>query len=733
MSFNYIEKKAISFVLSVFLFSFYASASDIQTQHQKTSDNTYYSTNFEGISTSVSLMQPAYSNNPDGTANYIMQAGADCITAPVAFEVWGSGEFCNAFGGYSIGISGSETDAVYSVYILYDGRKIPYWAAEEPGTGGPLTFSVDLETEYFILGRNDCDSTWMTGSAVITSFNSKVYIVAGENNVCSGTQVSFKAIPERKQPDNYVFQWMVNGTTAYTGGETFSYIPQNGDQITAEMREPCPDIDFTNNSVIMMVKNCPEDSTLWTGNSGSSWNNPSNWTNGLPGPGRNAYIREGAPAYPTLTQAASFESLIIDGGSFIGAEHLNIKSAMVTKSIESFKYQYLSSPMAYPFPTVGAVMPDNHQSTWVRYYREATGNWENLSVSNQFQDGTGYSVRGYQPQTACFIGRLNQSSVFLYVQNNNQSNNADYAGWNLLGNPYTSAIAWNMISLNAVESSVYVWNGSQYLTWNGSIGSLPGGLIPPLSGFFVKAAGTGYVYNRSISIPLSARVHSNQTQLKSEIPCVLQLNVSGNNYSDNTYIRLNNAAAAGFSVKHDARKLYGIEEAPQIFSWSDGEELSINEIPFSGEEIVEIGFSCGSSGEFCLTAENLGSFGNSTMILLEDKQTGTLQNLRLDNNYTFSYLKGENSHRFSVHLIGQDQVTDQQKVKIHAIGKSVAVTSGQGISGTLFIYDLSGREVMQASLNPGGDNVISTNVGSGPYVVKLISPGTTVIVKVVLQ
>lgn len=733
MSFNYIGKKAICFVLSAFLLSYSASALNSNYPHTESSGNVFCTVASEGSELTDFFRHGTFSASPVENTDCSMPAAADCISAPVAFEVWGSGEFCNSFGGYSIGITGSETDAVYSVYILYDGRIIPYWASEEPGTGGPLTFNVDLETEYFILGRNDCDSAWMTGSAVITSFNSKAYIVAGENNVCSGTEVTFKAIPERKQPDNYVFQWMVNLTTVFTGGDTFSYIPQNGDQITAEMREPCPDIDYTNNSVIMMVKNCPEDSTQWTGNSGSSWNNPSNWTNGLPGPGRNAYILEGAPVYPTLTQPVTFESLIIDGGSFIGAEHLNIKSAMVAKNIESFKYQYLSSPMAYPFPTVGAVLPDNHQSTWVRYYREATGNWDNLSVSNQFDIGTAYSVRGYQPQTARFIGRLNQSSVFLYVQNNNQSNNADYAGWNLLGNPYTSAIAWNMISLNAVESSVYVWNGSQYLTWNGSIGSLPGGLIPPMSGFFVKAAGSGYVYNRSITIPLSARVHSNQTQLKSDIPCVLQLNVSGNNYSDNTYIRLNNAAAAGFSVEHDARKLYGIDEAPQIFSWSDGEELSINEIPFSGKESVEIGFSCGSSGEFNLTAENLGSFSNSTLILLEDKQTGTLQNLTLDNNYTFSYLKGENSNRFTVHLIGQNEASDHEGIKIHAIGKSIAVSGEPGVSGILFLFDLSGRQVMQTTLNSSGYNLINTNVSSGPYVVKIISSGAAIVEKIMLQ
>jgi len=72
-------------------------------------------------------------------------------------------------------------------------------------------------------------------------------------------------------------------------------------------------------------------------------------------------------------------------------------------------------------------------------------------------------------------------------------------GWNLVGNPFASAIDWGLIgdtdwTKTNMTNSIYVWDASatSYLTWNGitgSFGDVAGGdsLIAPFQGFWVKA------------------------------------------------------------------------------------------------------------------------------------------------------------------------------------------------------------------------------------------------------
>ncbi len=57
-----------------------------------------------------------------------------------------------------------------------------------------------------------------------------VSISASANPVCSGTPVTFTAIPFNGG-SNPVFQWFVNGVNQFTGSPVFTYTPSNGDQI----------------------------------------------------------------------------------------------------------------------------------------------------------------------------------------------------------------------------------------------------------------------------------------------------------------------------------------------------------------------------------------------------------------------------------------------------------------------------------------------------------------------
>ncbi|NCA76707.1 MAG: hypothetical protein EOM90_10250, partial [Alphaproteobacteria bacterium] len=82
-----------------------------------------------------------------------------------------------------------------------------------------------------------------------------VAVSASANNVCSGTTVTFTAIPINGglAPS---FQWMVNGVPEGSNSPTFSYIPANGDQIIVNCQSSivnCITGNSATSNIVMMT------------------------------------------------------------------------------------------------------------------------------------------------------------------------------------------------------------------------------------------------------------------------------------------------------------------------------------------------------------------------------------------------------------------------------------------------------------------------------------------------
>ncbi|NOU45613.1 MAG: T9SS type A sorting domain-containing protein [Bacteroidales bacterium] len=81
---------------------------------------------------------------------------------PFGFEVTGTGSYCDGGEGLPVGLSGSETGVVYTLY------KDAVIEASMAGTGSPISFGIQLPATYTISGTNDYGTTPMSGNAVIT-------------------------------------------------------------------------------------------------------------------------------------------------------------------------------------------------------------------------------------------------------------------------------------------------------------------------------------------------------------------------------------------------------------------------------------------------------------------------------------------------------------------------------------------------------------------------------------
>ncbi|MEA5108851.1 hypothetical protein SDC9_14907 [bioreactor metagenome] len=514
------------------------------------------------------------------------------------------------------------------------------------------------------------------------------------------------------------YTWAINGVT-YTVSGTYTYVDGCVTYILylTITGIPCPDI------------------STWNGSASEDWFDAANWTPELlPCGNTSVTIPGGVPNFPTLTGPAACASImILDGGSFIGAEYLTVAVAEVQRYFANSDFHFLSSPVTNI--NFGTVFPLNQDAVWAREYDEPSGDWVNLFVYDFMEVGKGYSIEMTEPQMALFPGVFNSNDVTKTLSYQNMGGDPDRAGWNLLGNPFQSAISWNamvgIMPAAVVEAAVYVWDGAQYVSWNGFVGELTDGIIPAQNGFFVKAMVDQEIFN----IPLSARVHSNIPFYKSNLANLLKLRANGNSFSDAAFIRFNEAATPLFDGQHDAYKLWGLSNAPQLYSIVPGDVLSINELPFEGNEVVNLGFRCGVGGTYSITASGMESFSASTPVMLEDLKLNTIQDLRQNPVYNFTYNTSDNENRFRLHFKAATGINDPSLggISVYSYNHTVVITNTTGLAGDVRIYDLAGRELINTNIGSQMTTRIPMQAVIGTYIVKVITEKGTVNHKVFIR
>ncbi|MEI8046157.1 MAG: T9SS type A sorting domain-containing protein, partial [Bacteroidota bacterium] len=354
--------------------------------------------------------------------------------------------------------------------------------------------------------------------------------------------------------------------------------------------------------------------------------------------------------------------------------------------------------------------------------------WNNKAMADYLVVGKGYSVQMNQPQTAMFSGVLNSSPVTSTLLKQNPGVDPNRVGWNLLGNPFSSAIDWDLTDHSSIDASVYVWNGTQYVSWNGTTGALTGGIIPAENAFFAKTMVNG----TSLSIPLFSRVHSGIGFYKSAITDLLELTVDGNSYTDKTFVHFNNQATAGFDMQYDAYKLFGNSNTPQLYSMITGDVLSINELPMAGNEVVNLGFKCNTTGIYTVSAQGTDNFLSSVPVFLQDMKLDVTQDLRLNPVYSFSYVAGENENRFRLLFLDATGMKEDVKfvIYVYSFDKTVVIENPGLLSGDIRIFDVTGRELYSQKLTGDFTTHIPLRFVSGTYIVKVISEKAAVTTKV---
>jgi hypothetical protein len=130
-------------------------------------------------------------------------------TPPTAFNVAGTGGYCNNALGVDVTLSSSENNINISYQLLRNGSNID---AAQTGNGGALDFGYQTAGTYTVLATNTitgCTKT-MNGSAIITLNSAAPTILtqpAVTQTVCAGSGVSFSVVASA---DATGYQWLKN-------------------------------------------------------------------------------------------------------------------------------------------------------------------------------------------------------------------------------------------------------------------------------------------------------------------------------------------------------------------------------------------------------------------------------------------------------------------------------------------------------------------------------------------
>lgn len=519
----------------------------------------------------------------------------------------------------------------------------------------------------------------------------------------------------------------------------------------------------------------------WTGATSTDWNTATNWSlSAVPTATDNAIIPvvsnlpivNEAPATPavcnnltinsgasvtvaagkaltvngTLTNNAGNTGLVMKSDA-TGTGSLLHNTAAVAGTIERYitgsavttdmKYHFVSVPMA------SGGTAAQFLGSYLFNFDVASNAWVAMgSPTTTALDNTkGYMI--YYPDasiTYTFTGNLN-SGAFSPTCIQGGSN------FNLVPNPYPSAIDWNAASgwtKTGIGGTFYIWpsgasaSSTNYATYNGTVGTNGGTqYIPEGQSFFVEATSAP-----TFSMNNSVRVHNAQAFWKNGItvPNLLRINaVAANSAFDEAVVNFREDATTAFDNQVDARKLQGGSDAPQLSTLgTDNTHLTINSMPFSTQEyIIPMAFSWNTNGNVALNFSGMESFDATTPIYLEDLKAGTLTDIRLNPTYSFTNNISDPETRFQLR-IGMITTVKENTAAEGTIYLSngklfMDVPMMNGSMANIMVYDALGKRIIADKQRFSGIVSIPAPLANGVYLIQINNGSKSFTGKVVVE
>lgn len=370
-------------------------------------------------------------------------------------------------------------------------------------------------------------------------------------------------------------------------------------------------------------------------------------------------------------------SLIVKGE--MRAENVTINLWNATN-----RWQFIS----FPFDVkVSDIVPVDSTTSWVirghsgaeRAAGNAAAVWQNLSADDVLQAGKGYIMQCFKPNdkngnnyyAAQFTVRPLTTTV-----NRQQIFNADNRtvaleehlaefehnrSWNLIGNPYPSYFDTRFLDFGA---PFMVWNSNNqnYEAYSPVDDSY---ILAPAEAFFVQRPvdqesitflkdgrqtdryARTLVEEEPASAPQRIRAAYDSNAHAAAQRTVFNITLAKDGQqADRTRVVINEAATMQYDLSRDAAKFTGTEPAvSQIFTINGATRYAINERPLNNGQAL-LGLHFGTDGTYTIGLSNQPD----GQVTLEDRLTGTKQQLNGTAGYSFTAKAGDSTDRFVLHF-----------------------------------------------------------------------------------
>ena len=409
-------------------------------------------------------------------------------------------------------------------------------------------------------------------------------------------------------------------------------------------------------------------------------------------------------------------------------------------------WHLLGSPFQPNTGATRANLVPSGGSLEMKPYTNGTGWGANITSSLfMLQPLIGYAVKPSLNFTATLTGTLFCSSAISQpaceqtlslVYNGTGTNQS----WNLIANPYTSFLNWNLMGKTNVSTTLYLWDNSLYptsppvttasyfRTYNSASNiGVPSGTKPfiaPMQGFFVKANSA----NPRLTFPLSALTHSSSAFYKegSLTEILVRLRAENVMGTDELVVCKNPEAKNDFE-EFDSEKMFDGQALEMYSQSAGGEKLVINTINATNT-IIPLGLTGNTGAKTRITAYDLES---GEQVYLEDRYKGKLISLSENTVYDFEFPTEMITGRFFLRFGNiSTPITSDVRVFEDNSQLNIIAQTGEDIQG-VEVYTLTGACVYKVKAGNGNMFTGTLDLVPAMYLVRVQTSIATQNVKII--
>jgi len=376
-------------------------------------------------------------------------------------------------------------------------------------------------------------------------------------------------------------------------------------------------------------------------------------------------------------------------------------------------------------------------------YNNSTAVWDYYTdplPSATFTNGQGYEVLLSSTGTIAFTGTVPNNNVSIGITASASPGNS----WNLVGNPFPSAIMGNIpadasnnfISVNIAAlddeyEAIYVWDAanSGYLTVNHSYSGNSAFYVAPGQSFFVYSPADGSTVNftEAMQTHQTGNLFKSATIPTPEIKLIAERTAG----STSTHILYLENMSPGLDPGYDAGRFSAGNNSFAVYTHLVGDntnlvDFDIQCLPSSEYDfIIPVGLNAPANTEVVFRAETM-NLPSDVPVYLEDKVTATYTALYEPGSfYTVNFAaKTEGTGRFFLHtkssLTSIRPIANENDFNIipHPENNLIRVIGSFSNNSTIDVYDMAGRKMLNRKLSSSGiNNVNMDELRSGIYVV----------------